>query len=57
MAKAAFKERKTLLERKITTDAEKKLIKALIRRIAYDAETWALKKTDIHRTEALEMLL
>ena len=58
MTKAAFKERKTLLEGKLTIDSEKKAIKALIWSIAlHGAETWALRKAVIQRLEALEMWL
>ena len=58
MARAAFIDRKTLLEGKLQLVLKKKLIKALIWSITlYSAETWALRKADIQRLEAPEMWL
>ena len=56
MAKDAFSKRKELLSRNMSRVVKKKIVKAIIWSVAlYGCETWALKKDEIQRLNALEM--
>jgi len=56
MAKDAFSKRKELLSRNMSRAVRKKIIKTVVWSVAlYGSETWALKKDEIQRLNALEM--
>src|SRR5580698_10282718 len=56
MAKDAFSKRKELLSRNMSRAVRKKIIKTVVCMVAlYGSETWALKKDEIQRLNALEM--
>src|SRR6218665_935966 len=56
MAKNAFNQRKELLSKNLNKDIKKRIIKAIIWRVAlYAAETWTYRKEDIRRVEVFEM--
>jgi len=56
MAKDAFSKRKELLCRNMSQAVRKKVIKTVVWSIAlYESETWALKKDEIQRLNALRM--
>ena len=56
MAKDAFSKRKELLGRNMSRVVKKKIVKAILWSVAlYGCETWALKKDEIQRLNALEM--
>ena len=56
MGKDAFGKRKELLTKKIDRALKKKMIKTLVWSVAlYGCETWALRKEDIKRLDALKM--
>ena len=56
MAKDAFSKRKELLSRNMSRVVKKKIVKAIVWSVAlYGCETWALKKDEIQRLNALEM--
>ena len=58
MAKDAFSKRKELLSRNMSRVVKKKIVKAIVWSVAlYGCETWALKKDEIQRLNALEMWL
>jgi len=58
LAKDAFKKRKELLTKKMKRELKKKIIKTVVWSVAlYGCETWALRKMDVRRLEALEMWL
>lgn len=56
MAKDAFNRRKELLRRNMSIPVKKSIVKTVVWSVAlYGCETWALKKDDIQRLNALEM--
>jgi len=56
MAKDAFNKRRELLRRKMSLRVKKSIVKTVVWSVAlYGCETWALKKDEIRRLEALEM--
>jgi hypothetical protein len=58
LAKDAFMKRKELLTKRMKRELKKKIIKTVVWSVAlYGCETWALRKVDFRRLEALEMWL
>jgi hypothetical protein len=56
MAKDAFNKRRELLRRNMSLRVKKSIVKTVVWSVAlYGCETWALKKDEIRRLEALEM--
>ena len=57
MAKSRFYDNAKILTGNISIDTKKRLIKSLVWSVAlYAAETWTMRKEDIKRVQAFEML-
>ena len=58
MGKEAFTKRKELLKGGLNRDIKKRMVKTLIWSVTlYGEETWTMRKEDVKRIEAFEMLI